>query len=302
MSEACLAWKDLGTATISDALDRLGIPGQCLGIKPLEGVTNHELTLFYKGKRFQTGYFERPGGNGTLLYLHGLGCSRRDFLPAANVSSLRDYRLVAFDFPGCGKANYDEQLTLEATDLVEIVSKVATKLDLTKFVLVGHSLGGLVGLMFASKYQGRVERFVNIEGNLTAEDCFMTRAIARRSFDDFRRSRHLEELKETFARSEYPGSRIFAAESLLQVSQRAFYDYSKSVVAHSDRGDLLPCFLGLNIPRLFIYGSANGHLSYLPKLRSNGGCVVEVPGSGHWPMYDNPSFFYAALATFLGCR
>jgi len=36
MNKACQAWKDLATATISDALDRLGIPGQCLGIKPLD--------------------------------------------------------------------------------------------------------------------------------------------------------------------------------------------------------------------------------------------------------------------------
>lgn len=266
------------------------------------GVTNRALTPFHKGKTFQTVYFERPSGNGTLLYLHGLGCSRRDFLGAAQVSSLRDYRLLAFDFPGCGKATYHEELTLEATDLVEIVSQVATNLDLTTFVLVGHSLGGLVGLIFTSKYRDRVESFINIEGNLTAEDCFMTRAIARRSFDDFRESRYLEELKETFSGSEYRGSRIFAAESLRDVSERAFYDYSASVVAHSDRSDLLPCFLGLNVPRLFIYGSANRHLSYLPKLRSSGACVVEVPRSGHWPMHDNPSFFYDALATFLGRR
>lgn len=263
------------------------------------GVLNNELAVFYKGETFQTSYFERPGGNGTLLYLHGLGCSRRDFLGAAEVSSLRDYRLLAFDFPGCGQANYHEEMMLEATDLVEIVSKVATQLNLITFVLVGHSLGGLVGLMFASKYPDRVERFINIEGNLTAEDCFMTRAIAQHSFDYLQRSRYVEELKETFSRSVYPGSRIFAAESLREVSERAFYDYSRSVVAHSDRGDLLLCFLSLNIPRLFLYGSASRHLSYLPRLRS-GGCVVEVPSSGHWPMYDNPSFFYDALATFLG--
>lgn len=30
------AWVRLGTATVSDALDRLGIPGQCAGVLPLE--------------------------------------------------------------------------------------------------------------------------------------------------------------------------------------------------------------------------------------------------------------------------
>jgi 4-hydroxy-4-methyl-2-oxoglutarate aldolase len=36
MSNDLNAWKLLSTATISDALDRLSIPGQCFGIKPLD--------------------------------------------------------------------------------------------------------------------------------------------------------------------------------------------------------------------------------------------------------------------------
>jgi regulator of RNase E activity RraA len=36
MSEDLAAWKELSTATVSDALDRLGISGQALGIAPLE--------------------------------------------------------------------------------------------------------------------------------------------------------------------------------------------------------------------------------------------------------------------------
>jgi len=35
MKQVLNSWRKLGTATISDALDRMGIPGQCLGIKPL---------------------------------------------------------------------------------------------------------------------------------------------------------------------------------------------------------------------------------------------------------------------------
>lgn len=36
MDEALAKLKELSTTTVSDALDRLGIPGQCLGLKPLD--------------------------------------------------------------------------------------------------------------------------------------------------------------------------------------------------------------------------------------------------------------------------
>ena len=42
----------------------------------------------------------------TILYLHGLGCSKDDFAPAAEVKELEHFTLAAFDFPGCGNSSY----------------------------------------------------------------------------------------------------------------------------------------------------------------------------------------------------
>jgi quercetin dioxygenase-like cupin family protein len=50
---------------------------------------------------------------------------------------------------------------------------------------------------------------------------------------------------------------------------------------------------------LFVHGSANRTLSYIPQLRQTGVPAVEVPGSHHWLVADNPDFFYGAVCEFL---
>ncbi|MEJ8671451.1 hypothetical protein [Streptomyces sp. NBC_01614] len=52
-------------------------------------------------------------------------------------------------------------------------------------------------------------------------------------------------------------------------------------------GDVLPEFLSLPFPRMFVYGAQQASLPYLPKLTANGVQLAQVPHSGHWPMYSN---------------
>lgn len=244
-------------------------------------------------------YFIRPGSGETILYLHGMGSSKHDFLGAVDIDVFRDHTLIAFDFPGCGNTAYPEGLSLGVDDLAEITNELISCLNLNNLVLVGHSLGGVAGLLFAHKYRDRVRKFINVEGNLSPEDCFLTREVAQHSFGDFIKSKYLEGLQLKLYGSPNRGARIYADRFRKEVTPQAFYDYSASIVHHSDHCDLPGKFTGLGIPKAFLYGSANNHLSYLARLIDNGVHAIEVSGSGHWPLYDNPSFFYHALISFL---
>jgi pimeloyl-ACP methyl ester carboxylesterase len=70
-------------------------------------------------------------------------------------------------------------------------------------------------------------------------------------------------------------------------------------VAESDSGRLLEEFLGLPIPRLFLYGDANGALSYLPRLRASDVRVREIPSSAHFLFHDNPVETFQAIGEFV---
>jgi pimeloyl-ACP methyl ester carboxylesterase len=75
---------------------------------------------------------------------------------------------------------------------VETALAVLGCVKFERFHLVGHSMGGLTALMLAHKHPDRVLSFVDIEGNIAPEDCFLSRQIidypqadAERFFDDF---------------------------------------------------------------------------------------------------------------------
>lgn len=273
-----------------------------LNIASMSDILFRQSQILHQGFEFPISYFIRPGSAQTLLFLHGLGASKHEFLGAVGYDGLRDYRLVAFDFPGCGETPYPADQVWALEDLVQLTDQLTAALDLTEFVIAGHSLGGLAGLIYSHQHPGKVRAFVDIEGNLGPEDCFLTRAVARLSFPDFLGTRHLENLKVKFGNARDTGMRMWADALGRQTSPRAFYDYSVSAVAWSDNADLLATFMGLPVPRLFIYGSANNHLSYLPRLRLSDTAVVEVPRGAHWPHLDNPEYFYRAVALFLAGR
>ncbi|MBN1761517.1 MAG: alpha/beta hydrolase [Methanomicrobia archaeon] len=259
---------------------------------------SQKLEIVYRNHPLLIDYFIlRRAGNDAVVYLHGLGCSKNDFLEAINSPELKEYTLVGFDFPGCGNSPYPSGFHLEIDDLVEITHLVLSKLQIDEFVIVGHSMGGLVALLYAERYKEHVKGFVNVEGNLAPEDCFFSREVTQHSFDYFTTAA-LPELKRRLTHSPNRGFRNYA-ETLGKASERAYFDYSPPLVDYSDSGSLVRRFIGLRMPKLFVYGSENRGLSYLPTLKEGGCETVEIPRSNHFPGYDNPHAFYQAIAAFL---
>jgi pimeloyl-ACP methyl ester carboxylesterase len=92
-----------------------------------EPVNYASLELCLRGKTRQLRYFDRPGRKGTILYVHGLGCSKADFLGMANEANLCGYRLVSYDHPGCGESPYDAANPLNIDDLAKLVDRFTTE-------------------------------------------------------------------------------------------------------------------------------------------------------------------------------
>ncbi len=254
-----------------------------------------KLEITYRGKPLQISYFLRRGRKETVLYLHGLGCSKTDFFNALQVESLQAHTLIGFDFPGHGESSYSGNLGID--DLVEITNLFAEKLNIYNFVLIGHSMGGLVALLYAEKYAEKVKAFINIEGNLNADDCFFSREVIKHGYDNFV-THGFDKIKQVVAAKKNTGFQIYVGH-LQKMNPQAYYDYCPSMTEYSTHGNLIDEFIELKMPKLFIYGSENSHLAYLEQLRNNGIQVAEITGSNHWPMLDNPQEFHEVISNFL---
>jgi pimeloyl-ACP methyl ester carboxylesterase len=259
------------------------------------------MTATTAGRTYALSYFDRPGSGPTILYVHGLGCSKADFMEMTSVPELQAFRLVGADNPGCGDSSYDENQPLNVDGVVELIENFVAQLGLNRFLLVGGSMGGLVALLYAERNPNKVAGFVNVEGNLAPEDCMFSRLVIPHSYLHFE-DVVFPQIKRALS---VKAGRGFAQHlrALEKANPRAYYDYAFQTVEYSDHGNLLERFLTLPVPRCFLYGSENRQLSYLQRILESECTVTEIPNAGHFLFYDEPNYYAAALASFArnGC-
>jgi pimeloyl-ACP methyl ester carboxylesterase len=254
----------------------------------------HMIEIKHKNTRFEIDYFKREGAGDTILYLHGLGTSKEDFKSALEYESFNCFNIISFDFPGCGQSNYNHEIALDIDDLLIIIKKVAIKLGLESFHLIGHSLGGLTGLLYARRYPEMVKSFINVEGNLDMIDC----RVFSKYVNDYSSDRSEENFFKDFKNRIIPNTNIEFEFFLKNLENKVLYysliDYCQSIVKYCERSPLLGYFKQLSCPKAFIYGEENKDLHYINNLDSQGVIVSEISNSNHFPFYSNPdSFFYS---------
>jgi len=113
--------------------------------------------LFYR-------YYDRGPNSGRLLVLHGHGEHSGRYEKLVTVLEDQNLSIAMFDFRGTGRSGgrhvYVERFDDYLRDLSAFVRLLETDYNWTKFILLGHSLGGLTAihwsLQFASKVQAMI--------------------------------------------------------------------------------------------------------------------------------------------------
>src|SRR5262245_15101846 len=104
-------------------------------------------------------------GRPAILCVHG-GAAHAHWFDFFAPGFVIDFHVRALDFRGHGDSQWmtppDYTYERHAADLAE----VAEKLDLRDFVLIGHSMGGLVSLLYAATYPGRARALMIVDSTL----------------------------------------------------------------------------------------------------------------------------------------
>ncbi|MDB9746572.1 alpha/beta hydrolase [Candidatus Pelagibacter sp.] len=89
-----------------------------------------------------------------LVFVHGVGLDHKMWDPQVN--SLNNYSTITYDLLGHGKTPYnEEEVTLN--DFSDQLDYLLKFLKIDKIHLVGFSLGSLIALDFASKFQHKLK-------------------------------------------------------------------------------------------------------------------------------------------------
>jgi len=235
---------------------------------------------------------------GRILYIHGLGESGLCFDRLLQERPLPGWEQVVPDLPGYGRSEWTSSPSTleELADL--LLPFLAT--DGRPNVLVGHSMGGVIGQVMCEKAGASISGFVNVEGNLTLDDCTFSGPTSQQSLDDFL-SRGFDELKTGILQGAIVerALRTYAA-GMHFCDPRAFYLNSRELVQLSSENSLLDRMEALPQPRLYVIGlRGRSQFNSVGRLRQSSVPSVEFPDSGHWPFIDETKAFARVMDGFL---
>lgn len=107
--------------------------------------------------------YTTKGQGKTVVLLHGWGGSSESLEKLAEELA-GNYQVVNIDLPGFGKSDVP-QTPLKVEDYVEYLKEFLEQMKLRKVTLVGHSFGGKVIMLFATKYPKFLESIILINAS-----------------------------------------------------------------------------------------------------------------------------------------
>ena len=94
-------------------------------------------------------HYEQTGDGAPIIVMHGWGCNTTTVASIAKVAA-QTHCVYNIDFPGFGKTN-EPPAIWGVEEYTQLIEQFARQLNLQRPSLLGHSFGGRVGILFASR-------------------------------------------------------------------------------------------------------------------------------------------------------
>ena len=243
-----------------------------------------------------------------MLCLHG-GAAHGHWFDYVAADLSADYHVRALDQRGHGDSAWADPPAYAYEDYASDLSKVAEALDLRDFVLVGHSMGGMVSLVYAARHPGRVKRLIIVDTSINLGEERLS-AMRERGLREGTSYASREELISRFRLR--PGSTLATPEVVRHVaghSARQFSDgtwrhkFDRNVYARREKLDGMPLWNDIKIPALLVKGDCSGRITLQIYAEVKRRCpqaeLSEIADSDHHVTLDNPAGFVLAVRDFL---
>lgn len=233
-----------------------------------------------------------------VCWIHGLGESSLCF--RSLTPQFEGYEHWLLDLPGYGRSPWSEprSLSQNADLLIELLEEAPP------WILIGHSMGGVIGTLIAERRPDLLTGFLNVDGNISRGDCGYSGPVSEQSREMFLAQGYEELLNQLYERGLHdPAHRGYYA-SMRLAEPATVYQHSKELVELSEAEVLARRMAALKCPGLYLAGSPGGAARRsLELLEEAGVTTCLVTESGHWPFLDQPQAFTRSAAEFLsGCR
>ena len=245
-----------------------------------------------------------------VVFVHGNPGSAADF--AALVEEVGPFRrAIAFDLPDFGESIAAPGFAHTQKEYAAFIGEALEALGIRRAHLVLHDLGGPIGLTWASRHTGRIAGVTLINTGILAgykwhrtargwQTPVVGEALQAATFRTiFRRTISKQEprgLPREFLDGMYDNYDRRTRRAVLDI-YRDMKKVGKSSL------DLIPLLAAADLPALVLWGAGDPYIpvTFAEKQKAAfpRADVRVIPGSGHWPMIDDPPSISVPLMEFL---
>ncbi len=247
-----------------------------------------------------------------LICLHGLFGNSNNWRRICYSPSIRDKRRsLCVDLRNHGDS--DHHISMKYSEMAEDVIRHADSLGISKFTVLGHSMGGKVAMALSTRFSDRIDGIVIVDSapkdhsddiNIYGNTKEIVEKVSRLQLEGKSRRKILEELKEMFNGSV---ANLLNTNFSYVGTDSDNIMWRSNIIAIRDCYDMLVGYehseLTCDKPATVIFGEKS-HIFPLeiyrrlyPNIKDSD--VSMIAGAGHWVHADKPDEVCSAIANFL---
>lgn len=240
--------------------------------------------------------YRKAGEGPAIILMHGWGCSSDTLASIEKIAS--EYHTVYnIDFPGFGGSSEPFEVWGVA-EYTHILENFIAELRIDTPILLGHSFGGRVGIMYSAMHPTDVSKLVLVDAagvkprrSIKYYFKVYTFKLGRKFWELIlgkdKAAKRVEAMRASRGSSDYNG----ASPQMRRILSK---------VVNEDLCNLAP---SIKAPTLLIWGENDtatplSDAKKLEKLIPDSGLVC-FQGCGHYSFLDNPYLFSAVLRSFI---
>ena len=267
-------------------------------------------------------YYQTFGSGTPVLIINGgPGLDSAGFEAMAKTIAAQGYQTILFDQRGTGhsKLNSINADTIQLALMVQDIEQLRQQLQINKWVVLGHSFGGMLGAAYAAKYPNHIEKLIfsssggldlqfreqiaeRLLNNLSLQEQIRMQMyqLRQRSGDDSESTRDtLAQLRARAYVVDKSKAPLIAARLKvvnMTINSLVFADLEKN------HFDLKAQFKQFTAPVLVLQGENDIISTETAQIIANSfphAELVLLPQCAHYGWLDQPDLYYSAVFGFL---
>lgn len=205
----------------------------------------------------------------------------------------KDRRVIAMDLRGHGQSEAPSANEYDILEQAKDIEAVVDSLHLTRFVLVGHSMGGAVAIAYAGSHSGAVAGLVAV-----GAPGHVPPAQAKQIMASLEADSSYQKVMDGYMKKLLTHAKPEVVTQVNKGVNKLSKDASVSMIRANFEFDPVPALKKYTGPVLIISADGENQAGSLHQLFP-AIPMVNITGTSHWVQLDKPDEFNKALETFL---